>query len=178
MDNSNTFDDGIFVALGSNLAGGFPSCQALLDAALARFGSVGLIVVEHSSWWRSAAWPDPAAPDYLNGVTLVETGLAPRQVLAALIGLEADFGRRRGEPNAPRTLDLDLIAFGRLVIDEAGLTVPHPRAHDRRFVMGPLAQIAPGWVHPLLGETATDLAARAKVGIDARPWARPWIEPV
>jgi 2-amino-4-hydroxy-6-hydroxymethyldihydropteridine diphosphokinase len=177
MDNSNTFDDGIFVALGSNLYGAYSSCQALLDAALARFGSVGLTVVARSSWWRSAAWPDPAAPDYLNGAALVETGLAPRQVLAALIGLEADLGRRRGEPNAPRTLDLDLIAFGRLAIDQAGLTVPHPRAHDRRFVMGPLAEIAPGWVHPLLDETAADLAARANVGVDARPWARPWIEP-
>jgi 2-amino-4-hydroxy-6-hydroxymethyldihydropteridine diphosphokinase len=170
MENLNNFDDAVFIALGSNLAGGHPSCKALLEAAAARFGSAGLTVVKRSGWWRSASWPDPRAPDYLNGVALVETGLAPRQVLAALIALEADFGRVREHPNAPRTLDLDLIAFGRQVIDQPGFTIPHPRAHDRRFVMGPLAQIAPNWVHPILGRTAAALAAKAGVGADARPW--------
>jgi 2-amino-4-hydroxy-6-hydroxymethyldihydropteridine diphosphokinase len=169
MYNSKYLDDAVFVALGSSLAGEYPSRNALLEAAAARFASVGLTVVKRSGWWRSAAWPDPTAPDYLNGVVLVETSLAPREALAALMALEAGFGRWRGEANAPRTLDLDLIAFGRQVIDEAGLTIPHPRAHDRRFVMGPLARIAPGWTHPVLGETAARLAAVARVGADARP---------
>jgi 2-amino-4-hydroxy-6-hydroxymethyldihydropteridine diphosphokinase len=90
-------------------------------------------------------------------------------VLAALLKLEADLGRARAERNAPRTLDLDLIAYGREVRDDRGLTLPHPRARERLFVMGPLAEIAPGWIHPGLGETALALAATARVGADASP---------
>jgi 2-amino-4-hydroxy-6-hydroxymethyldihydropteridine diphosphokinase len=91
----------------------------------------------------------------------------------ALLGLEAGFGRRRGTPNAPRTLDLDLIAYGRIVVDEPGLILPHPRAHQRRFVMAPLAEIAPEWVHPLLGVAARDLALEALTGADAAPLDEP-----
>ncbi len=162
-------DEAIILAMGANLAGDYPSLEALLEAALAAFLRSGLTVVRRSRWWRSAAWPDPAAPAYVNGVAIVQTGLAPRELLAALLDIEAAFGRRRTEPNAPRTLDLDLIAYGRRVADARGLTVPHPRAHQRLFVMGPLAEVAPGWMHPVLGETAAELAASATVGIDARP---------
>jgi len=129
-------------------------------------------VLRRSGWWRSAAWPDPTEPPYLNGVVLVETPLGPREVLMAALTIEQAFGRARGAPNAPRTLDLDLIAHGRQAVDETGLTLPHPRAHERRFVMGPLAEIAPDWVHPVLGRTAAELAARASVGADAQPIAR------
>jgi 2-amino-4-hydroxy-6-hydroxymethyldihydropteridine diphosphokinase len=164
-------DEAIILALGGNLAGDYPSLEALLEAALAAFLRSGLTVVRRSRWWRSAAWPDPAAPAYLNGVAIVETALPPRELLAQLLAIEAAFGRRRTEPNAPRSLDLDLIAYGRQVIAAPGLTVPHPRADERLFVMGPLAEIAPTWVHPVLGVTAAELAARAPVGTDARPLA-------
>ena len=87
----------------------------------------------------------------------------------ALLGVEAAFGRRRSAPNDPRTLDLDLIAHGRVVIDQPGLVLPHPRADQRRFVMGPLAEVSPDWVHPVLGSTARDLARHAAVGADAAP---------
>ena len=169
INNSNSLDDIVIIALGSNLRGEYPSCRALLEAALARLPGAGLVVSRRSSWWRSPAWPDAHQPDYLNGVALVETGLGPRAVMAALLALEAGFGRRRGKINAPRTLDLDLIAHGRMVIDEPGLTLPHPRAHERAFVMGPLAEIAPAWVHPVTGRTALDLAGPAAVGEGASP---------
>ncbi|MDB5479696.1 MAG: 2-amino-4-hydroxy-6-hydroxymethyldihydropteridine pyrophosphokinae [Caulobacteraceae bacterium] len=87
----------------------------------------------------------------------------------ALLRVEAAFGRRRGVPNDPRTLDLDLIAHGRTILDEPGLTLPHPRAHERRFVMGPLAEIAPRWIHPRVGEAAQAIWARASIGSDAAP---------
>ena len=157
------------VALGSNLAGRYGSSEALLEAALASFPAVGLKILQRSSWWRSAAWPDPRAPEYRNGVALVEASDPPQAVLASLLAVEAELGRRRGDRNAPRTLDLDLIAHGRHVLDTAELVLPHPRAHDRLFVMGPLAQIAPAWVHPTLGRTAAELAATATVGTDAAP---------
>lgn len=159
--------ESVVIALGSNLAGEHASCEALLEAALACLPAHGLTVTARSGWWRSAAWPDPAAPAFTNGVALVETALTPSGTLQALHAIERAFGRDRGEPNAARTLDLDLIAHGRIVLDGPGLHLPHPRAPDRLFVMGPLAQIAPDWRHPVSGETAAALAARASVGVDA-----------
>ena len=159
------------MALGSNLPGPYTSREALLEAALGALPEAGLTLVTRSTWWTSAAWPDPAGPEYLNGVAIVATDLSPADTLAALHDVEARFGRARGEANAPRTLDLDLIAHGRTVL-EGDLTVPHPRAHDRLFVMGPLVELASAWVHPVNGEPAFRLAANASVGRDARSIAK------
>ena len=161
------------IALGSNLGGEEGSSLKVVEAAVARFAALGLRPLARSSWWRSAAWPDPTQPDYINGVVIVETTAGPREVLDTLHRLEAEFGRERHVRNAARTLDLDLIAYGRQVVDEPGLTLPHPRAADRRFVMGPLAEIAPDWRHPVGGAGAAALAASASVGTDARPIAEP-----
>ncbi len=163
----------MIVALGSNLPGDYPDAAALLEAALEAFPAHGLTVVARSGWWCSAAWPDPAMPAYTNGVVIVETGLGVGEALAALHAIEADFGRLRYEANAARTLDLDLIAHGRTVTGEGAVQVPHPRAHERRFVMGPLADVAPHWKHPVSGGTAADLAISATVGKDAHPIPSP-----
>ena len=163
------FDDAVLIALGSNLSGSFESPNALLEAAIARLSAVGLRVVKRSSWWRSAAWPDPTAPDYINGLAVVETDQGPMEVMENLAKIESEFGRVRAERNAARTLDLDLIAYGRRVMDGPDLTLPHPRAARRLFVMGPLAEIAPDWSHPVLGKTAATLARGATVGSDAAP---------
>ena len=170
--NSTTgvnLDTLVVVALGGNLQGEYPSSEALLEAALASFASAGLTILRRSSWWRSAAWPDAGQPEYRNGVVLVETDLDPSETLAALHAIETRFGRHRGLANAPRPLDLDLIAHGRAVVSDEGMVVPHPRAHERRFVMGPLAEIAPAWRHPILHQTAADLFSGASVGGDAAP---------
>ncbi len=161
----------MIVALGSNLPGPYTSRERLLEAALAALPEVGLAVVTKSSWWASAAWPDPTGPDYLNGVAIVCTDHSPRDTLAVLHDVEARFGRERGEANAPRTLDLDLIAHGRTVLN-GDLVVPHPRAHERLFVMGPLAELVSAWTHPVSGESAFRLAATASVGRDARSIAK------
>ena len=151
------------------MAGDYGSSEALLEAVLARFAEAGLPILRRSSWWRSAAWPDPSDQEYRNGVVLVEARLSPQALIRTLFMLENEFGRMRSVRNAPRTLDLDLIAHGRIVSDDPELTLPHPRAHERLFVMGPLAQIAPEWRHPVLGRTAAELAASATVGLDAAP---------
>jgi 2-amino-4-hydroxy-6-hydroxymethyldihydropteridine diphosphokinase len=156
-------DAAVVVALGGNLG----SSRSILDQAVDRLGPAGLKVVRRSSWWRSRAWPDPSEPDYLNAVVLVETGLEPAAALAALHRVEAGLGRERGVRNASRTVDLDLIAHGRRVMAHPQL--PHPRAAERLFVMGPLAEIAPDWRHPVSGETAAALAAAARVGTVAAP---------
>jgi 2-amino-4-hydroxy-6-hydroxymethyldihydropteridine diphosphokinase len=162
-------DEAVIVALGSNLKGSYRSVQSLLEAALKAMNSEGLEVARRSSWWRSAAWPDPTEPAYLNGVVIVETALGPGELLSVLRRIEASFGRTREARNAPRTLDLDLIAYGRRVIDAPGLVVPHPRAAERRFVMGPLAELAPTWRHPVLKLSAQALVETAKIGLDAEP---------
>ena len=171
VSSREALDAAIVIALGSNLAGGFASSEALLNAAVGELVEAGLSVARRSSWWRSAAWPDPSGPEYRNGVLLVEAELDARAVLRRLQDLEARFDRARSIPNAPRTLDLDLIAHGRVRIEAPDLVLPHPRAHERLFVMGPLAEIAPDWRHPVLDRTAAELAATATVGRDAAPTA-------
>ncbi len=166
---SNGLEALIIVALGANLPGELNRPRQNLEKALVEMRTEHIHPVERSHWWRSAAWPDPSQPDYINGVALVETTLSPRDVLAALHRIEARLGRVRLGANAARTLDLDLIAYGREVISEPDLELPHPRAAQRLFVMGPLAQLAPDWTHPVSGMTAHSLASCATVGRDARP---------
>ena len=162
------WDEAVVIALGSNLKEPWASTRDLLEAALARFRPEGLDVTHRSSWWRSAAWPDPDEPPFLNAVVVVRTDLDPHETMAALSRIEEAFGRDRHRLNAPRTLDLDLIAYGRIVDRDSGLTLPHPRARQRRFVMGPLAEIAPDWRCPETGERAEALVERCEVGLDAR----------
>jgi 2-amino-4-hydroxy-6-hydroxymethyldihydropteridine diphosphokinase len=159
-------DEAIVVALGSNRSGAFGSPADMVERALDAFGDNNIMVRARSSLWRSRAWPDPAGGDFINAVAVVETTLEPGPLLAVLHGIERAFGRRRQEPNAPRTLDLDLIAYGRRISSHAPI-LPHPRAADRGFVMGPLAEVLPMWRHPVSGLAAADLALRSTVGKDA-----------
>jgi 2-amino-4-hydroxy-6-hydroxymethyldihydropteridine diphosphokinase len=153
------------VAIGTNvphrgLAGG-----ALVDAALARLQAEGFAILAVSTHRTTPAWPDPADPPFTNAVAVLHGSHASAQdVLGALLRVEAAFGRTRGVRNAPRTLDLDLLDFEGRVIDEAGLTLPHPRLHARAFVLELLAEILPGWRHPVSGETAQAMWAALSAG--------------
>ncbi len=155
------WDDAVVVALGSNLKGEYSSREALLDAALERVADAVGPIRARSRWWENAAWPQGSGPDFLNGVAILTTVMEPRALLESLHAIEREFGRERGHRNAPRTLDLDLIAHGRRVDPVGPPILPHPRAAERDFVMGPLAEIAPGWRHPALDRVASELAKAA-----------------
>ena len=167
--NEYNIDEQVIIAIGGNLPGRTGSILDNLESALNHLSSSELMIAKRSRWWRSRAWPDPTAPDYINGVIIVETALDPFQVLAKLAAIETQFGRRRSEANAPRSLDLDLIAHGRTQLQTEILTLPHPRANDRLFVMGPLAEIEPDWTCPKCGLSAETLASLASIGRDAHP---------
>jgi 2-amino-4-hydroxy-6-hydroxymethyldihydropteridine diphosphokinase len=160
----------ILIALGANLPSAAGAPVATLTAALAALESHGVRVRKTSRWYRSAPVPASAQPDYLNAVASVETSLDPKALLLLLHRIEARFGRVRGATNEARTLDLDLLAYDDRVDDGAdGPILPHPRLHERAFVLRPLAEIAPRWRHPVLGRTALALAKNLPPDADASP---------
>ena len=118
-----------------------------------------------SEWYRSAPVPPSGQPDYVNGAVRLEGDVDPHAMLQLLHAIEAEAGRERGAVNAARTLDLDLIAIDGLVIDD-GLVLPHPRLAERAFVLAPLCDVAPEWVHPVLGKTAAALLAAFEARVD------------
>lgn len=149
----------IVVAFGANLGSAAGAPMATLQAALAHFEKHAIDVQAVSRFYRTPAWPDPSEPPFVNGVACVRTELPPAVLLQTLHEIEADFGRVRSRPNAPRTLDLDLIDYNGIVVNDM-LVLPHPRLTERAFVLVPLFDIAPDWCHPVSGTAIGTLLAR------------------
>jgi 2-amino-4-hydroxy-6-hydroxymethyldihydropteridine diphosphokinase len=145
-----------YIGLGSNLQDPAAQLKSAF-AALAMLPSTRL--VSQSSLYRSAPVGYAEQPDFVNAVAALETGLAPRALLDALLAIERRHGRVRDFQNSPRTLDLDVLLYGDLQLHEPGLTIPHPRMHERAFVLLPLAEIAPGHVIPGRGAVTAVLGA-------------------
>ncbi len=149
----------ILIALGANIPSTVGPPAVTLKCALGRLDVLGVKILSVSSFYETPAWPDARDPAFINAVAAVKTGLQPVELLELLHGVETDFGRMRSAPNAPRTLDIDLLAYdGRVMTGE--LLLPHPRIADRSFVLAPLAEIAPDWRHPVTGQGAADMLAR------------------
>lgn len=149
-----------YVALGSNLG----DREAQLTAAIEALREPPEITVEAVStvYETAPVGPPPQGP-YLNAVVRLCTQLAPRALLTRLLEIERAAGRERGGPRwSARRLDLDLLLYGALVLDEPGLCIPHPRLHERAFVLEPLCELAPRLVHPRLGVRIDELARRVR----------------
>ena len=145
----------VAVALGSNLG---DRERTLLDAVAAL--SPHLHDVRVSTFYDTAPIGVANQPRFLNAAATGVTTLVPRELLAALLDIERQFGRVRSTPNAARTLDLDLILYGDVVIAEPGIVVPHPRFRERQFVLEPLAELAADWMDPVTGLSVGALLAR------------------
>ncbi|HEX5320209.1 MAG TPA: 2-amino-4-hydroxy-6-hydroxymethyldihydropteridine diphosphokinase [Stellaceae bacterium] len=159
----------IVVGIGGNLAAqGYASPRETGAAAVDALAAPHLHVLACSPWYESEPVPPSDQPWFVNAVAIVDTEREPGFLLDRLLALEAEFGRVRGERNAARTLDLDLIDYDGLVVDTPRLVLPHPRMHERRFVLAPLCDLAPGWRHPLLGTTAAALLAALPPGQPVR----------
>lgn len=153
----------IFIGLGGNLTcPTFGTPRATCGAALQIMEQRGIKVTNRSRWYESAPVPVSDQPWYVNGVVSVETSLDPAPLVAEVLNIEAELGRRRTVANAPRTIDLDVIAHGDTVIEadqKHQVAIPHPRMHTRAFVLLPMREIAPDWRHPALGKGLKELIA-------------------
>ncbi len=146
------------VALGANLPGFFASPAAAVEVALSKIETHAGRIVARSRLYRSSAWPDPADPEFVNAAAVVDTAHSPAAFLVRLHDIETAFGRVRGQANAPRPLDLDVVDFGGAVSAPGENPIlPHPRMTERAFVLLPLRDIAPDWRHPVSSRTVSEL---------------------
>jgi 2-amino-4-hydroxy-6-hydroxymethyldihydropteridine diphosphokinase len=153
----------VYLSLGSNMG----DREANLRAAVERLRELGQVTAV-SSLWETEPVEHTSQPWFLNCAVALETELMPKQLLAHTQKIEQSLGRRRsglpmsaGGNKGPRTLDIDILLFGRVVVDTAGLVIPHPAMHQRRFVLEPLAEIAPGVRHPVLKTTVAQMREAA-----------------
>ncbi|WP_306152224.1 2-amino-4-hydroxy-6-hydroxymethyldihydropteridine diphosphokinase [Roseovarius sp. MMSF_3281] len=165
------------IALGANVASGGEALEHTFDAALARLSELGVKELVVSRYYKTPCFPVGAGPDYLNAAASLAWDGTARDLVDLLHGVEAEFGRERVQRWGRRTLDLDLIAVGDCVLPDAAtqdewralpmeeqvektpgeLILPHPRLQDRAFVLVPLADVAPDWVHPRLGISVSEM---------------------
>ncbi len=155
------FDD-LYIGLGANLPHPrFGPPRATLEHVLTLLPGLGLTILRRSGWYESAPVPASDQPWYVNGVVRAATDLSPQEVLARLHGVEADLGRARSELNAARSVDLDILSIGKIILDgPEPPIVPHPRMAARAFVLLPLAEIAPDWRHPITDVPISELIRR------------------
>ena len=156
----------IYLSLGSNLG----DRAANLERAVEALAEIGVHVLRRSSIYETEPVDFLAQPWFLNCVVEAETSLEPRQLLEGLQAIERKLGSKKLVPRGPRILDLDILFYETAVIHEAGIEIPHPRLTERRFVLVPMAEIAPEFLHPVLRKTAAELLAAAPDRSAVRFW--------
>jgi len=151
------------VALGSNLESRFGDREANLREAVDRIGGLGALQ-SVSAFYDTEPVGYLEQPRFLNGALLLETELEPLELIRGLLSVEHGMGRERIIAKGPRVIDLDLLLYGSVVMSTPELTLPHPEMHERRFVLEPLAEVAPEMVHPVLGRTVAEMLTSVKHG--------------
>jgi 2-amino-4-hydroxy-6-hydroxymethyldihydropteridine diphosphokinase len=149
----------VYLSLGSNVGDRTGNLRSAI-AALEQVGRVKAV----SSFYETEPVALAAQPWFLNCAVAVETELMPRQLLSRVLAIEQSLGRRRLQPKGPRNIDIDILLFGSSVIETAQLTVPHPAMHERRFVLEPLAEIAPEARHPVFKRSVREMLAALEPG--------------
>ena len=142
----------VYLSLGSNLG----DRSLHLHQAIDKLGELGKVTAV-SSFYDTEPVELTSQPWFLNCVAKLDTEKMPRQLMAAILGIEQEMGRQRKQLKGPRTIDIDILLFGSSIIDIPSMTVPHPKLHQRRFVLEPLAEIAPEVRHPVLKRTAREM---------------------
>jgi 2-amino-4-hydroxy-6-hydroxymethyldihydropteridine diphosphokinase len=154
----------VYLSLGSNVGDRAANLHTAIDR-LRAFGEV----VAVSSFYETEPVEFTAQPWFLNCAVKLNTEKTPQQFLAGILEIEQQLGRRRGQQKGPRIIDLDILLFGNLILDDPGLTIPHPAMHERRFVLEPLAEIAPDVLHPVLKRTIRELRDALPPGQTVKP---------
>lgn len=152
-----------YISIGSNIG----NRLANLRDAIIRLGEAGT-VTRRSSWYETEPLEFTAQPWFVNGVLEVRTQLSAEQLMRRLLEIERAMGRERTQAKGPRKIDLDLLLFDDEIVNTGELTLPHPAMHERRFVLAPLAEIAPGVMHPQLCKTAWDLLKNLPEGQEVK----------
>ena len=142
----------VYLALGSNVG----DRESQLHEALVKLATVGRVVAE-SSFYETEPVEFTQQPWFLNCALALETSKKPREVMAAILHIEEEMGRQRVQKKGPRAIDIDILLFDNAILDSKELTIPHPAMHQRRFVLEPLAEIAPEVIHPVLKKTIREL---------------------
>jgi len=144
---------GIFLLLGSNEG----ESKRVLERAIGEISLQIGVVVKASSIYRTKAWGIEDQPDFLNQVLEVESDLSPTEILKSILGIEKSLGRKRDIKWSSRVIDIDILYYGSEIVAEHHLTIPHPEIQNRNFTMVPLCEIAPDFIHPILGKSQNEL---------------------
>jgi 2-amino-4-hydroxy-6-hydroxymethyldihydropteridine diphosphokinase len=147
----------VYLGIGSNLGDREDNCRKAIDLLM----ESGLKVVKKSSMHETEPWGVKGQPRFINMAVETETELRPREMLNVLKAIEKRMGRVEAERYGPRIIDLDILLYDSLVIDEPDLKIPHPLMHEREFVLKPLSEIAPDVVHPVLKKTIREIAKKS-----------------
>ena len=154
----------VYLQLGSNIGN---SKKQLLKAQKYLGKRIGFLI-HKSSLYQTAAWGDRDQPDFINQIVVINTLLDAQSCIEKILGIEHDMGRIRTKKNAPRVIDIDILFFNREIINLENLVVPHPALQDRRFVLIPLNEISPNFIHPILNKTVHQLLVDCKDPLDVK----------